>query len=116
MVKTREDLSYCGVDCQECNIYRAMMFGEELKPETLNRWREDAKKYWNMDAVKPEDLNCKGCRTEHEDGFFVLKLCPVRKCCRERELSSCGLCQDFDTCSWGPPGRENLEKIAAGEK
>ena len=116
MVKTREDLSYCGVDCQECNIYRAMMFGEELKPETLNRWREDAKKYWNMDAVKPEDLNCKGCRTEDEAGFFVLKLCPVRKCCQERELSSCGLCQDFDTCPWGPPGRENLEQMAVNEK
>ncbi len=116
MAKTREGLSYCGVDCGECNIYRVTMFGEELKPETLRRWREDAKKYWNMDSIKAEDLNCRGCRTGDESGFFVLTLCPVRKCCRDRELTSCGLCTDFDTCSWGPPGRSNLEEIASSTK
>ena len=117
MAKTREELSYCGCDCEECNIYRAMVYGEELKPETIQRWQEDARKYWGVESLKPEQLNCRGCRDESEDKFSGFKLCPIRCCCKNRGLSSCGLCPERKTCELHdvPKGRENLERIAAAE-
>ena len=44
MAKTREELAYCGCDCGECNIYQSTVLGEELRPETVQRWQEEPKK------------------------------------------------------------------------
>ncbi len=117
MVKSREELAYCGADCEECNIYRAMIFKEKLRPETVQRWQEDFKKYWRIDSLTPEQLNCRGCRYEGENVFFGFKLCPVRKCCKAHGLSSCGLCPEWKTCEIHDiqDGRENLDKIGALE-
>ena len=117
MVKTRDELAYCGCDCEECNIYRANVYGEELKPETIQRWREDARKYWGIESLEPEQLNCRGCRDEAEDKFDGFKLCPVRGCCKTRGLTSCGFCPEWKMCEWldGTGGRVNFERIAAAE-
>ncbi|HEY97907.1 MAG TPA: DUF3795 domain-containing protein [Dehalococcoidia bacterium] len=116
-MKTREELSCCGCDCEECNIYRANVYGEELKPETIQRWQEDARKYWGIESLDPKLLNCRGCRDEAEDKFDGFKMCPIRGCCKNRGLVSCGLCPDFQLCQLHdvPEGRENLERIAAAE-
>ncbi|UCB43672.1 MAG: DUF3795 domain-containing protein [Dehalococcoidales bacterium] len=117
MAKKREELAYCGVDCEECNIYRAMVYGEELKPETIQRWQEDAKKYWRIDSLDPKDINCQGCRYDGEEVFYGFRLCPTRNCCKKQGLSSCGLCPEWKTCELldGSGGKENLERIAAIE-
>ena len=117
MTKTREELSYCGCDCEECNIYRANVYGEELKPETIQRWQEDARKYWGVESLDPKQLNCRSCRDEGEDKFFGFKMCPIRGCCKKRGLSSCGFCMELNTCQLHDvaEGRENLERIAATE-
>jgi len=117
MAKTREELAYCGCDCEECNIYRAMVYGEELKPETIHRWQEDARKYWGVESLDPKQLNCRGCRYDGEDVFYGFKLCPIRSCCKTRGLSSCGFCPELKTCERldVQEGRENLERTAATE-
>ena len=117
MLKTRDELAYCGVDCEECNIYRAMVFGEVLTPETVQSWQEDARKYWRIDSLDPNLLNCRGCRYDGEEVFYGFRLCPARSCCRTRGLSSCGLCTEWKTCERldVQEGRENLERIAALE-
>ena len=117
MAKTRGELAYCGCDCEECNIYRANVYGEELKPETIQRWQEDAGKYWGVESLDPEQLNCRGCRDEAEDKFFGFKMCPVRGCCQTRELRSCGFCPEWKTCELHDvqEGRKNLGRIAAAE-
>jgi hypothetical protein len=117
MVKIGDELAYCGVDCEECNIYRAMMLGEALRPETVQSYQETARKYWGVESLDPKQLNCRGCRYEGEDVCVGFRLCPARGCCRTRGLSSCGLCPEWKTCELldEPGGRENLEKIAAME-
>ena len=112
MTKAIEELSYCGVDCEECSIFRAMVYGEELKPEVIKRWQEDFREYHGIESVEPEQLNCRGCRYEGEDVFFAFKRCPIRDCCKSHGLSSCGLCPDIKTCAWDEP-RKNFENIAA---
>ena len=95
-----------------------MVYGEELKPETVKRWQEDAKKYWGIESLDPKQLNCRGCRYEGEDVFDGFRLCPIKGFCKTRGLSSCGICPEFQTCKLFdvPEGRKNLEEISAKEK
>jgi hypothetical protein len=94
-----------------------MVYGEELKPETIQRWQEDAKKYWGIESLDPKQLNCRGCRNNGEDVFYVFKVCPIRNCCKTHGLSSCGLCPELETCKQHDvqEGRENLKRTTAME-
>ncbi len=98
MAKKPEELGYCGTDCGACSIYRSTHFGEALPAETLQRWREDAKKYWNIDRLEAAQLNCRGCRESHEGVFFVFGGCPIRACAQKRGVNSCGYCPDMPNC------------------
>lgn len=113
MVKKLEELTYCGIDCDECNIYRVTQYGEALKPETLNRWREDAKKFWGIEKLEAAQLNCRGCRADKKDVFFLFTLCPLRKCCIGRGLISCGVCPDWEACPFyeTPEDKARLKKL-----
>jgi hypothetical protein len=118
MPKKLEELGYCGTDCGEtCSIYRAVHNGEVLPEETLRRWREDAKKFWNIEKLEAEQLNCKGCRADNKGAFFVFTLCPIRACARERGVQSCGYCPEMKTCQRLdlPEYKANLEKALAGK-
>jgi hypothetical protein len=117
MAKIREELTYCGIDCERCDIYCSTVFGEVLSDETFKNWQNDFQKYWKIELTSPEQLRCQGCRSEGEDEFYGFKLCPIRNCCKKRGLSSCGLCPEFKTCKQHDiqEGRENLERIAAIE-
>ena len=100
MPQTIIELGYCGEDCEPCNIYRSTVFGEALEPEVITRWQEDIKKYHGVESVVPEQLKCHGCRYEGEDDFFTFKRCPIRGCCKSREIISCKFCPDIETCPW----------------
>lgn len=117
-MKTRDELNYCGLDCEGCDIYHSTVLGKALNPEVFERWQKDFKKFWQIELTSPGQLKCRGCRSDMEDEFFGFKLCPIRNCCRKRGLSSCGLCPDFKTCKQHDikEGRDNLEKITASEK
>lgn len=117
MGKTREELAYCGVDCGECNIYRASHYGEAIKPETLRRWREDARQFWGVDNLEEENLDCRGCRTDKKDVFFGFTLCPIRKCSIARGLNSCGACPDWEECAFyeSVEEKENIKRLAGME-
>jgi hypothetical protein len=118
VTKKLEALGYCGTDCTgTCHIYRAVYLGEPLPQETLSRWREDVKKFWNIENLEAEQLNCKGCRGDNMESFFVFKLCPIRACARERGLKSCGYCPEMKTCERldMPEYKVNLEKAKAGK-
>ena len=113
MGKTLEELTYCGADCEECNIYRVTQYGEALKPETLRRWREDAQKFWGLETLEADQLNCRGCRGDKKDVFFLFTACPLRKCCIERKLKSCGDCPDWQTCGFyeTPEDKARIKKL-----
>jgi hypothetical protein len=117
VAKMRDELNYCGLDCEGCDIHRSTVLGEALSPGTFKRWQDDFKNFWHIELTSPEQLKCRGCRSNEEDEFFGFKLCPIRNCCIKRGLSSCGICPEFKTCKQHDikEGRENLERIAAME-
>lgn len=112
MVKSFEELTRCGLDCEDCSIYRATVYAEPLPPEVLSQWQVDLKKYWNIDSVTEKQLVCHGCRSDNSEDLVSKKGCPIRTCCIAKSLSSCGLCPELAICKHHdiPEGKENLRK------
>jgi len=104
-----EDLSYCGVDCKQCDIFKATVHGdEETRSRAHKVWTKTAQEHWGMQTLDPAILNCHGCRTEGEDIFRGCRYCPMRRCAKQRNLTSCGFCPERTDC-------ERLKDLFADE-
>lgn len=85
----------CGIDCDECNLYRAGF--EPSSAEALVDWFRGLG--WigleeGADAVQAKAPFCMGCRGDQAkqwSGDCAIRACAVD----ERELSHCGQCGDF---------------------
>ena len=79
---------------------------------------ETAQEHWGMQILDPTIPKCRGCRTEGTDIFKGCRHCPMRRCAKNRNLPSCGLCQEWKTCERlsnlladEPAAHANLERI-----
>lgn len=80
----------CGMDCEKCNAFVATANNDEqLRIETAQLWS----KQYNV-PLKPEDINCTGCRQEGAK-IGHCHVCQVRKCCMEKDVANCGKCDLF---------------------
>lgn len=84
-------LSYCGIDCEECEAFIATKGDDKiLKEKVANKW---SKLYETK--MKPEDINCKGCKSGGQKGHYCEKMCKVSKCCIEKGFGTCAECESF---------------------
>ena len=84
------DISSCGMECDKCNAYIANKNDDDaLRAETARQWSKQYKV-----ELKPEDINCTGCR---QDGAKIghCNVCEIRQCCIEMEVANCGKCDHF---------------------
>jgi hypothetical protein len=94
-------MAYCTLKCNECNAYIATKNKDEkLKAEVAASW-----------GMKPEDINCEGCKSER-----ALFSCSLKKCAIEKDIITCAHCKDFSSCNdeqWSkyPQLRESAEKL-----
>jgi hypothetical protein len=88
MKKSNELIAVCGIDCAECDIFKAagnhqiaMDFASWLKAER------------HID-VKPEDVSCLGCRGHR--GKHWSPDCWILECCVDKKgLNYCFECVEF---------------------
>ena len=79
---------WCGHDCARCITYLATVTGDAA---LRARAREFYKNEFGFDI--PEDgIHCMGGRTE--DVFALCRDCPFRKCCREKDVAGCDMCDE----------------------
>ncbi len=111
MVKSREELAPCGVDCRPCEVLRVTIHGGELSPDVVQSWQELARKHWGMRNLDPRTIRCRGCRDKSFTRFPGSPPCPVIGCLERRGLESCGLCPEMMSCPWQSEStRNNLLK------
>lgn len=109
----REMMSCCGLMCHECGAFLSRQNNDDaLRTKTANEWSA----MFNAD-IKPEDVNCDGCCSEGGVHFSHCNVCEIRKCCTDKGVTNCGVCDEY-ACDvleaffkMAPEARENLEKI-----
>ncbi len=84
-------IAYCGLDCLKCECYIATQENDRKK-------RQDVAAKWSVQyntEVKPEQINCNGCKSDGIKFFFTESMCEIRKCCMEKELENCAVCEMY---------------------
>ena len=84
-------IAYCGLICTECPAYIAHKNDDEqLRIKTAEEWSKMFKA-----KLKPESINCVGCLETEGTLFHHCMECPIRACCREKEILNCAYCDDY---------------------
>jgi hypothetical protein len=104
-----EMISYCGLNCQGCQIYLAT---REKDKEKKYKMRADItqqiKEHYGQE-YKPEDISdCDGCKTEGGRLFSGCNSCYMRKCARKKHIENCAYCEMYPC--------EELEKLFTTDK
>ena len=88
-VAKKECKCYCGHDCSRCVTYIATQTDDDsLREQSQSFYKEQ----FRID-IPLEKFNCCGGRTDNV--FELCQDCPFRKCCIERNISSCNLCPEY---------------------
>jgi len=89
-------IAACGLDCSECDIYRA-----SNDPETARRISAEFMREGR--DVRPEEIHCSGCRGDRSEHWSPD--CWILECCVDRQgLDLCNRCSDFpcaELTRWG---------------
>jgi hypothetical protein len=93
-------LAYCGLVCDSCPIHLATL---EKDKACQRKMRESIARLCNSEygmELKTEDItDCDGCLLDSGRLFSGCLQCEIRKCAREKHLSSCAHCVDFPCTS-----------------
>ena len=106
-------IAYCGMDCSKCEGYLATQADSEEK-------REEVAKKWTVQyntEIKPEQINCNGCKSDGNKFFFTENICEIRKCNIENVTPHCAACSEYKCeilekfIELAPPVGEALEAL-----
>lgn len=88
-VAKKECKCYCGHDCSRCVTYIATQTDDDsLREQSQSFYKEQ----FRID-IPLGKFKCCGGRTDNV--FELCQDCPFRKCCLERNISSCNLCPEY---------------------
>ncbi|MDR1695999.1 MAG: DUF3795 domain-containing protein [Endomicrobium sp.] len=83
--------AYCGLDCDSCDAFIATKNNDDaLREKTAKSWSA-----MNNVEIKPEHINCTGCKSDGVKTFFCSNLCEIRKCNIERKADNCSSCDKY---------------------
>lgn len=109
---TMNKMSYCGILCEDCEIYKATIKDDDVLREQV------AIKFSSEDyPLTKEDINCLGCSGNNDALFKFCNECEIRLCSIQRGLENCGLCKDYPCkklskpFEFDPANKERLDSI-----
>lgn len=120
------DLAYCGLNCNKCPVFIATTRDDDaLRQRTARGWTDlyaEILEAVGIESLKPEDMNCHGCRSDLGH-FFGCDKCAIRPCCQEKNLVTCAGCNEYESCNIlkgfysfdvHRPAKDKLDTIRSG--
>ena len=106
-------IAYCGLDCGQCEASIATRNNDDaLRAKVAEEWT----RLYGA-PIKPEDINCTGCRSAGVKTYYCDQLCEIRKCAMMKSVQTCADCADY-SCSaldqilqGAPQAKANLEAL-----
>jgi hypothetical protein len=83
-------IAYFGLVCSTCPTFLATRNDDDVAREKTAALY--AKKF-GFD-LKPEEINCDGCKSVGGKLIGFCQACEIRRCCRGRGLDNCAFCQE----------------------
>jgi hypothetical protein len=106
-------IACCGVDCSKCEGYIATHEDDDQKrAEVAEKWSVQ----YHSD-IKPEHINCNGCKSTGAKFFFTENICEIRKCNMKKSTANCAECAEYkckkleDFIVQAPAAGEALEAL-----
>lgn len=88
-------IAFCGLDCASCEARTATINNDNaLRTRVAQDWSA-----LNHAEIRPEDINCMGCRVDGVKTPFCDRLCPIRQCALQRGVAHCGECPEMAQCA-----------------
>jgi hypothetical protein len=85
-------IGHCGLDCSKCDAF-------VLKDDKDDSRRAYAAMEWEKlygyESLKASDIICEGCLSEKGSLFMNCRICPIRICANQRNVSHCVECKDY---------------------
>ena len=114
--KKEKIIAKCGLVCSDCPAYIATKNNDDpLREETAKKWSAMFKS-----DIKPSDINCDGCQSESARLFSYCAVCEIRKCAREKKVTTCAACPEYSCEKLDkfladvPEARKVLEELRKG--
>jgi predicted peroxiredoxin len=77
-------IAYCGLECEKCEAFIATEKNDDrLRAEVAEKWA----RLYNA-PVKPEHINCTGCKSSGVKTFYCEQMCEIRKCATGKKLEN----------------------------
>jgi len=107
-------ISYCGLDCGECEAYLATQNKDSAGLEaTAKKWAEQ----FGAKDITAEMCVCDGCLSTERLSTAHAATCAIRLCASKRGLATCAHCPDYGCeilqqfFAFAPVLKERLEAI-----
>ncbi len=93
-VVMKNNIAYCGLDCEKCEAYIATKNNDDaLRQKVAKLWSE-----LNGVTITPDMINCEGCREDGVKTPYCDSLCQIRQCGLEKKYNTCGDCEQLESC------------------
>jgi hypothetical protein len=107
-------IAYCGLDCTACDTFIAASTNDDvLKTRLAIIWSAI-----NDTEVRPEDINCTGCRGDGPKLPYCGQHCKIRKCAAPRRIVTCAACAEYpcsllaDVFADAPEAKARLDALS----
>lgn len=114
--RNRTMLAYCGLDCEKCEAFIATANNDDaLRVKVAQEWAQA----YNA-PIKPEHINCTGCKSTGVKTYYCEQICEIRRCAQTASVQTCADCSSYacdklgEVFKFAPQAKDILDSLRSG--